>query len=127
MLATLTCCLPACLTRAMPCHAMLSAADPYVKVWLMYGKERQEKKKTTIKKRTLNPIYNESFIFDVPWERIREASLEISVKDFDKVGRNELIGKVILSAKSGPMETRHWNDMVAKPRQQVAQWHLLKD
>lgn len=77
--------------------------------------------------RSLNPVYNESFIFEIPWEKIREASLEVTVMDFDKVGRNEMIGKVILGCRSGPMETRHWNDMVAKPRQQVAQWHLLKD
>ncbi|BFZ09914.1 hypothetical protein BsWGS_12953 [Bradybaena similaris] len=102
-------------------------SDPYVKIWLSYGGTRVEKKKTNIKMRTLNPIYNESFIFDIPWEKIREANLDISVMDFDKVGRNELIGRVVLGCRSGPMETRHWNDMVSKPRQQVAQWHLLKD
>ncbi|KAK6169956.1 hypothetical protein SNE40_018470 [Patella caerulea] len=102
-------------------------SDPYVKIWLSFGQNRVEKKKTTIKKRTLNPVFNESFIFDIPWEKLREASLEVTCMDFDKVGRNELIGKVILGGRSGPMETRHWNDMVSKPRQQVAQWHLLKD
>ncbi|XP_050393921.1 synaptotagmin-7 isoform X3 [Patella vulgata] len=103
------------------------SSDPYVKIWLSFGQNRVEKKKTTIKKRTLNPVFNESFIFDIPWEKLREASLEVTCMDFDKVGRNELIGKVILGGRSGPMETRHWNDMVSKPRQQVAQWHLLKD
>ncbi|XP_070190865.1 synaptotagmin-7-like [Littorina saxatilis] len=103
------------------------SSDPYVKIWLHFGPTRVEKKKTNIKMRTLNPVYNESFIFEIPWEKIREASLDITVMDFDKVGRNEMIGKVILGCRSGPMETRHWNDMVAKPRQQVAQWHLLKD
>nr|KAG5698270.1 hypothetical protein BaRGS_024077 [Batillaria attramentaria] len=104
-----------------------TSSDPYVKIWLHFGGTKIEKKKTNIKMRTLNPVYNESFIFEIPWEKIREASLEISVMDFDKLGRNELIGKVILGCRSGPMETRHWNDMVSKPRQQVAQWHLLKD
>ncbi|GFS27491.1 synaptotagmin-7 [Elysia marginata] len=106
---------------------VLKPPDPYVKIWLSYGTTRVEKKKTNIKMRTLNPIYNESFIFDIQWEKIREANLEVSVMDFDKVGRNELIGRVVLGCRSGPMETRHWNDMVSKPRQQVAQWHLLKD
>ncbi|BFZ24916.1 hypothetical protein BsWGS_27954 [Bradybaena similaris] len=102
-------------------------SDPYVKIWLFYGAARMEKKKTSIKMKTLNPTYNEAFIFDIPWEKVREANLEVSVMDFDKVGRNELIGRVVLGCRSGPMETRHWNDMVAKPRQQVAQWHMLKD
>lgn len=103
------------------------SSDPYVKIWLHFGGTKIEKKKTSIKMRSLNPVYNESFIFEIPWEKIREAMLEVSVMDFDKLGRNELIGKVILGSRSGPMETRHWNDMISKPRQQVAQWHLLKD
>nr|XP_022289232.1 synaptotagmin-7-like isoform X5 [Crassostrea virginica] len=102
-------------------------SDPYVKMWLKFGNNRVEKKKTSIKMRTLNPVYNESFFFEIPWDKIREAAIEVIVMDFDKVGRNEMIGKIILSSKSGPLETRHWNDMITKPRQQVAQWHLLKD
>ena len=104
-----------------------SVSDPYVKIWLCYGKEKVEKKKTAIKMRTLNPVYNESFIFEIPWDKIREAALEVICMDFDKVGRNEMIGKVLLGSKSGPLENRHWNDMISKPRQQIAQWHLLKD
>lgn len=77
--------------------------------------------------RTLNPVYNESFMFEIQWDKIREAAIEVTCMDFDKLGRNEMIGKVLLGAKSGPLETRHWNDMISKPRQQVAQWHLLKD
>ncbi|XP_056015084.1 synaptotagmin-7-like isoform X2 [Ostrea edulis] len=103
------------------------ASDPYVKLWLKFGNNKIEKKKTSIKMRTLNPVYNESFFFEIPWEKIREAAIEVIVMDFDKVGRNEMIGKIVLSSKSGPLETRHWNDMITKPRQQVAQWHLLKD
>ncbi|XP_067676120.1 synaptotagmin-7-like isoform X2 [Haliotis asinina] len=113
--------------RDLKIKDITGSSDPYVKIWLMQGGTKVEKKKTIIKKRSLNPVYNESFIFDIPWEKMRETCLEVSVMDFDKVGRNELIGKVILGAHSGPMETRHWNDMVSKPRQQVAQWHLLKD
>jgi len=106
---------------------VLTFSDPYVKMWLCFGKERVEKKKTSIKMRTLNPVYNESFMFEIQWDKIREASIDVTVMDFDKVGRNEMIGKILLGSKSGPLETRHWNDMISKPRQQVAQWHLLKD
>ena len=41
--------------------------DPYVKIYLLYNGQRIAKKKTHVKKRTLNPVFNESFLFDVPY------------------------------------------------------------
>lgn len=68
--------------------------DPYVKVWLMYKDKRVEKKKTVTKKRNLNPIFNESFAFDIPTEKLRETTIIITVMDKDKLSRNDVIGKV---------------------------------
>ncbi|XP_023713972.1 synaptotagmin-7 isoform X2 [Cryptotermes secundus] len=103
-------------------------SDPYVKVWLQFGDKRIEKRKTPIFKCTLNPIFNETFSFNVPWEKIRECSLDVMVMDFDNIGRNELIGRIQLAGKngSGASETKHWQDMITKPRQTIVQWHRLK-
>ncbi|XP_014228313.1 synaptotagmin-7 isoform X5 [Trichogramma pretiosum] len=103
-------------------------SDPYVKVWLQFGDKRIEKRKTPIFKCTLNPIFNEAFSFNVPWEKIRECSLDVMVMDFDNIGRNELIGRILLAGKngSGASETKHWQDMITKPRQTIVQWHRLK-
>lgn len=68
--------------------------DPYVKVWLMYKDKRVEKKKTVTMKRNLNPIFNESFAFDIPTEKLRETTIIITVMDKDKLSRNDVIGKV---------------------------------
>lgn len=48
-----------------------SFADPYVKVQLALDKRKWKKRKTSIKKATLNPYYNESFTFDVSFEQIQ--------------------------------------------------------
>lgn len=103
-------------------------SDPYVKVWLQFGDKRMEKRKTPIFKCTLNPVFNEAFSFNVPWEKIRECSLVVMVMDFDNIGRNELIGRIQLAGKngSGATETKHWQDMITKPRQTIVQWHRLK-
>ncbi|XP_012288340.1 synaptotagmin-7 isoform X2 [Orussus abietinus] len=103
-------------------------SDPYVKVWLQFGDKRVEKRKTPIFKCTLNPVFNEAFSFNVPWEKIRECSLDVMVMDFDNIGRNELIGRIQLAGKngSGASETKHWQDMITKPRQTIVQWHRLK-
>ncbi|XP_032380104.1 rabphilin-3A isoform X1 [Etheostoma spectabile] len=101
-------------------------SDPYVKVWLMHKDKRVEKKKTVTMKRCLNPIFNESFPFDVPAHVLRETTIIITVMDKDRLSRNDVIGKIYLSWKSGPAEVKHWKDMLARPRTNVAQWHALK-
>lgn len=74
-------------------------SDPYVKVWLQFGDKRIEKRKTPIFKCNLNPHFNDSFSFNVPWEKIRECSLDVMVLDFDNIGRNELIGRILLAGE----------------------------
>lgn len=36
----------------------------------------------------------------MPWEKIRECSLDVMVMDFDNIGRNELIGRILLAGKN---------------------------
>jgi hypothetical protein len=42
-------------------------------------------------------FYN--FEYDVPWEQIRDCSLDISVMDFDTIG-SELLGRLVLGGES---------------------------
>ncbi|EFO87952.1 hypothetical protein GCK72_018984 [Caenorhabditis remanei] len=104
---------------------VLGLSDPYVKIYLMMGTKRLEKKKTTIKMKTLNPYYNESFSFDVTPEKMMRVHLHVTVSDYDRVGSNERIGQVIIGTCATGVALKQWNDMLATPRRSVAQWHTL--
>uniref|UniRef100_A0A8C6LCD8 Synaptotagmin 6 n=1 Tax=Nothobranchius furzeri TaxID=105023 RepID=A0A8C6LCD8_NOTFU len=100
-------------------------SDPYVKVSLICDGRRLKKKKTSIKKNTLNPTYNEAIIFDIPPDSMDHVSLHISVMDYDLVGHNEIIGVMRLGSHAEGLGRDHWNEMLAYPRKPIAHWHPL--
>jgi synaptotagmin-1 len=102
-------------------------SDPYVKIALLMNGKRFKKKKTTIKKCTLNPYYNESFSFEVAFEQIQKITLIITVVDYDRIGTSEPIGRTVLGCNATGSELRHWSDMLANPRRPIAQWHTLQE
>ncbi|TRY81711.1 hypothetical protein DNTS_026019 [Danionella cerebrum] len=101
------------------------SSDPYVKVQLILDQKKWKKKRTSVKKRTLNPYFNESFTFEVSFEQIQKVQLVISVWDHDKMSRNDAIGKIFLGCMATGNQLRHWADMLSNPRKPVAQWHTL--
>ncbi|KAM4583383.1 synaptotagmin-2-like isoform 2-T3 [Fundulus diaphanus] len=101
-------------------------SDPYVKIQLLQGGKRLKKKKTTVKKNTLNPYYNESFSFEIPLEQMQKILVVITVFDYDKIGKNDAIGKIFVGSKATSLGLKHWSDMLANPRRPIAQWHPLQ-
>ncbi|CAH0385558.1 unnamed protein product [Bemisia tabaci] len=116
--------------RNLPKMDVTGLADPYVKMYLLYNGQRVAKKKTHVKKRTLNPVFNESFVFEIPngADSLANISLEFLLLDWDRVTKNEVIGRLELGgAKNTGPALHHWNEVCNSPRRQIAEWHKLRE
>ncbi|KAG5832337.1 hypothetical protein ANANG_G00290030 [Anguilla anguilla] len=98
---------------------------PYVKASLICEGRRMKKRKTSIKKNTLNPTYNEALVFDIPYENIDSVSLIIAVMDYDCIGHNEVIGMCRVGSDAEGPGREHWAAMLANPRKPIEHWHQL--
>ncbi|XP_055493191.1 synaptotagmin-like protein 2 isoform X9 [Leucoraja erinacea] len=77
-------------------------SDPYVKSYLLPDKVKMGKKKTTVKKKTLNPIYNEILRYKVEKDVLMAQTLNLSVWHNDTFGRNNFLGEI-------DVELEKWN------------------
>uniref|UniRef100_A0A3Q3XGH1 C2 domain-containing protein n=1 Tax=Mola mola TaxID=94237 RepID=A0A3Q3XGH1_MOLML len=111
--------------RNLKAMDITGASDPYVKVSLMCDNRRLKKRKTSTKRNTLNPVYNEAIVFDVPPENIEQISLLIAVMDYDRVGHNEVIGVCRVGNEAESLGRDHWSEMLTYPRKPIARWHPL--
>ncbi|XP_070329442.1 synaptotagmin-9 isoform X1 [Odocoileus virginianus] len=111
--------------RNLKAMDITGASDPYVKVSLMCDGRRLKKRKTSTKRSTLNPVYNEAIVFDVPPENIDQIHLSIAVMDYDRVGHNEIIGVCQVGNEAERLGRDHWSEMLSYPRKPIAHWHSL--
>ncbi|XP_064233281.1 extended synaptotagmin-1 isoform X2 [Aotus nancymaae] len=91
--------------------------DPYVSLLLLPDKNRGTKRKTSQKKRTLNPEFNERFEWELPLDEALRRKLDVSVKSNSSFmsRERELLGKVHLDLAEIDLS------------QGVAQWYDLMD
>ncbi|XP_028271707.1 synaptotagmin-like protein 4 [Parambassis ranga] len=69
-------------------------SNPYVKCYLLPDKSRQSKRKTSIKRNTVNPIYNETLKYSINRSKLIMRSLLISVWHHGRLSRNAFLGEV---------------------------------
>ncbi|XP_062423363.1 synaptotagmin-like protein 2 isoform X2 [Rhea pennata] len=84
-------------------------SDPYVKTYLLPEKYRLGKRKTSVKKKTFNPVYNEILRYKIEKAVLKNQRLNISVWHNDTFGRNSFLGEVELD-----LGTWDWNDKINK-------------
>ncbi|KAL1242691.1 Synaptotagmin-C [Trichinella spiralis] len=111
------------------------ASDPYVKIIQLNQRKRVKKKKTSIKRANLHPVYNENLTFDLPRQQIRDTSFLVKVMDWDRIGSDDLLGCCIIGSESVTKEGREqWERCVLQSSEESncsqesltnGMWHSL--
>jgi len=79
----------------LPVMDLFGLTDPFVKCCLL--PDRKRKLETKVKRKTLNPHWNERFMFQgLSIDKIKHRVLSLQVYDFDRFSRNDPIGDVFL-------------------------------
>uniref|UniRef100_A0A8C1TBS8 Synaptotagmin-like protein 2 n=1 Tax=Cyprinus carpio TaxID=7962 RepID=A0A8C1TBS8_CYPCA len=94
-------------------------SDPYVKCYLLPDKAKYGKKKTCVRKKTLDPAYNEILRFKIPMETLKTQKLNISVWHNDTFGRNMFLGETELDLAEWDFSNTQMNEYLLKGRVQV--------
>ncbi|XP_071343953.1 extended synaptotagmin-3 [Trachinotus anak] len=58
-----------------------NGTDSYVRLYLLPDQTWRHRKKTQVKKRTVNPVFNDKFEFDVSLEEAQTRKLDVAVKN----------------------------------------------
>ncbi|XP_066108465.1 synaptotagmin-8 isoform X1 [Saccopteryx bilineata] len=101
-------------------------AESYVKVQLMLNQRKWKRRKTSARRSTAAPYFNEAFAFLVPFSQIQNLDLVLAVWARSPRFRAEPVGKVMLGSRASGQPLQHWADMLAHARRPIARWHRLQ-
>ncbi|XP_045694630.1 synaptotagmin-14 isoform X1 [Phyllostomus hastatus] len=101
--------------------------NTYVKLTLLNSMGQEMSKcKTSIRRGQPNPVYKETFVFQVALFQLSDVTLILSVYNKRSMKRKEMIGWIALGLNSsGEEELNHWTEMKESKGQQVCRWHAL--
>ncbi|XGW04805.1 hypothetical protein V3C99_015744 [Haemonchus contortus] len=111
------------------------ASDPYVKVEQVYRGKRVKLRKSSCKRANLNPVYHETLEYDLPLSQVAETNILVQVMDWDRIGKDDLLGCCVLGKDSPTVEGRtQWEncflslaqtEVNGQKRKPIGQWHSI--
>jgi len=82
--------------------------------------------KTSVRRGQPNPLYKETFIFQVPHFQLPDVSLMSAVFSQKTLKRKDMVGWFTLGqTNSSDEEKAHWREMLESTGEQVCRWHVL--
>ncbi|KAJ7304270.1 hypothetical protein JRQ81_011811 [Phrynocephalus forsythii] len=81
-------------------EAKKQRSDPYVKTYLLPDKSNHSKRKTAVKKKSLDPLFNETLKYKIEKANLQGRVLNVSVWHHDALSRNLFMGEVEIALNS---------------------------
>ena len=85
---------------------------------------RRKRKKTTTKRQTSNPVWNEALVFGVERSTLADTRVELAVLSDGLLATDEPLGETAVGCRSTGDELGHWLDVLAL-KTATARWHHL--
>ncbi|XP_011618289.1 synaptotagmin-16 isoform X3 [Takifugu rubripes] len=107
--------------------AITKPPDTYARLSLLNSVGQETSRcKTSVRRGQPNPVYKETFVFQVALFQLSDVTLLVSIYNRRSMKRKEMVGWVSLGQNSSGEEERlHWEDMKEGRGQQVGRWHVL--
>ncbi|XP_069865911.1 double C2-like domain-containing protein gamma [Dipodomys merriami] len=102
-------------------------SDPFVRLFLHPNGGKKSKYKTSVRRKTLNPEFNEEFFYPGRREELAQKALLVSVWDYDLGTADDFIGGVQLSSQASGERLRHWHECLGRCDHRLELWHPLDD
>ncbi|KFP20493.1 Synaptotagmin-like 3, partial [Egretta garzetta] len=91
--------------------------NPYVKVYLLPDKSPRSKRKTAVKKSTVDPVFNETLKYKIEYSQLGSRQLQISVWHAGALKYRVFLGEVLI-----PLAAWNFEDNMV----QLFNWYQLK-
>ncbi|OUC44136.1 putative C2 domain protein [Trichinella nativa] len=82
--------------------------NPYVKAYLL--QERHHYCRSRIHKKTENAEFNEVFSFEAPIDGLSSRMLQLTVYDYERIKRHDIIGNVIMRDLLEKSDLSSWTE-----------------
>uniref|UniRef100_A0A5F8GNK4 Synaptotagmin like 3 n=1 Tax=Monodelphis domestica TaxID=13616 RepID=A0A5F8GNK4_MONDO len=115
--STLEICIKACKNLAFG-EEKKKKCNPYIKTYLLPDKGSQAKRKTSVKKNTVDPLFHETLKYRVEYSQLQTRLLQVSVWHLGTLTRRVFLGEVLI-----PLASWNFEDSTT---QQSFQWYQLK-
>ncbi|NXM91038.1 DOC2B protein, partial [Oenanthe oenanthe] len=99
-------------------------SDPYVKIYLKPDEDKKSKHKTAVKKKTLNPEFNEVASPGVS-QHLSASLAELLLPPHLSLSLSPSPGGVVLGINAKGERLKHWFDCLKNKDKKIERWHTL--